>query len=137
MLFRSERSIIGEGTDIYGKVYNSVIGCGVTIGKDTIVRDSIIMNNTVIGDGCEVYKAIIAENVEVGNYVKLGFGEEVPNETDPHIYSNGIVTVGEKSVIPEGITVGKNSCIFGVTSKEDYPDNYLASGKTLIKAGDE
>ena len=81
--------------------------------------------------------AIIAENVEVGNYVKLGFGEEVPNETDPHIYSNGIVTVGEKSVIPEGITVGKNSCIFGVTSKEDYPDNYLASGKTLIKAGDE
>ena len=55
-----ERSIIGEGSEIYGKVYNSVIGCGVTIGKDSVVRDSIIMNNTVIGSGCELNKAIIA-----------------------------------------------------------------------------
>ena len=86
-----ERSIIGEGSDIYGKVYNSVIGCGVTIGKDTVVRDSIIMNGTVIGDGCELNKAIIAENVIVGNQVKLGIGAEAPNETDPHIYNNGIV----------------------------------------------
>ena len=128
---------MGEGTDIYGKVYNSVIGCGVTIGKDTIVRDSIIMNNTVIGAGCELYKAIVAEGAEIKDGVKLGYGDEVSNETDPHIYNSGIVTIGEKSVIPSGITVGKNSCIFGVTSKEDYPDNWLASGKTLIKAGEE
>ena len=132
-----ERSIVGEGTDIYGKVYNSVIGCGVTIGKDTIVRDSIIMNNTVIGAGCELYKAIVAEGAEIKDGVKLGYGDEVSNETDPHIYNSGIVTIGEKSVIPSGITVGKNSCIFGVISKEDYPDNWLASGKTLIKAGEE
>ena len=132
-----ERSIIGEGSEIYGKVYNSVIGCGVTIGKDTIVRDSIIMNNTVIGENCELYKAIVAENVDIGNYVKLGIGDEVPNETDPNIYNSGIVTIGEKSVIPDGITVGKNSCIFGVTSVDDFKDKYLASGKTLIKAGDD
>ena len=30
-----ERSIIGEGTEIYGKVYNSVIGCNVVIGAGT------------------------------------------------------------------------------------------------------
>ena len=132
-----ERSIIGEGSEIYGKVYNSVIGCGVTIGKDTVVRDSIIMNSTVIGDDCELNKAIIAENVKVGNQVKLGIGEEVPNETDPHIYNNSIVTIGEKSIIPDGITIGKNTCVFGVTTAEDFPDNCLASGKTFIKAGDE
>lgn len=132
-----ERSIIGEGTEVYGKVYNSVIGCGVTIGKDTVVRDSIIMNNTVIGEGCELNKVISAENVKIGNYVKLGVGDEVENETDPHIYNSGIVTIGEKSVIPEGITVGKNSCIFGITTWMDYQDKTLGSGKTLIKAGDE
>ena len=49
-----ERSIIGEGTDVYGKVYNSVIGCGVTIGKNTVIRDSIIMNRTQIGNDCEM-----------------------------------------------------------------------------------
>ncbi len=132
-----ERSIIGEGSNIYGKVYNSVIGCGVTIGEGTVVRDSIIMNETSIGKDCELYKAIIAENVVVNDNVKLGMGEEAPNETDPHIYNSGMVTIGEKSVIPKGIQVGKNSVIFGVTKPEDYDNGYLASGKTLIKAGDE
>lgn len=132
-----ERSIIGEGSEIYGEVYNSVIGCGVTIGKGSVVRDSIIMNNTVISEGCELNKAIVAENVVVGNDVRLGIGDEAENETDPHIYNNGIVTIGEKSVLPDGITVGKNSCIFGVTTLDDFHDKSLASGKTLIKAGEE
>ena len=131
-----ERSIIGEGSDIYGEVYNSVIGRGVTIGKGTVIRDSIIMNQTQIGEGCEINKAIIAENVVVGNQVKLGVGEETENDTAPHIYNHGLVTIGEKSVIPDGISVGKNSVISGVTAAADYEDSQLASGKTLIKAGE-
>ena len=132
-----ERSILGEGTEVYGEVYNSVIGCGVTIGKGSVVRDSIIMNNTVIKEGCELNKAIIAENVRIGSHVRLGVGDEAENETDPHIYNSGIVIIGEKSVLPDGVTVGKNSCIFGVTTLDDFQDKSLASGKTLIKAGDE
>ena len=131
-----ERSIIGEGSEVYGEVYNSVIGCGVTIGKGTVIRDSIIMNQTRIGEGCEINKAIIAENVVVGNQVKLGVGEEAENDTAPHIYNHGLVTIGEKSVIPDGISVGKNSVISGVTAAADYEDSQLASGKTLIKAGE-
>jgi len=132
-----EKSIIGEGTEIYGKVYNSVIGCGVTIGKDTVVRDSIIMNNSQIGDGCEMYKTIVAENVEIKNNSRFGIGDEVDNDEFPHIYNSGLVCIGEKSVVPAGITVGRNACIFGVTAPEDYTNNELPSGKNLIKAGDE
>ena len=128
------RCIIGEGTDVYGQVYNSVIGCGVTIGEGAVIRDSIIMNNTTIGAGCEINKAIVAENVQIGSNVKLGVGHEAENDTAPHIYSNGLVTVGEKSVIPDSVNVGKNTVIAGVTTAADYPDAYLASGKTLIKA---
>ncbi len=132
-----EKSIIGAGSTICGKVVNSVIGCGVTIGEGTIVRDSIIMNETVIGENCEIDKGIIAENVIIGDDVHLGVGEEVPNEADPHIYDHGLVTVGEKSRIPSHISAGKNSVIAGITSIEDYPEARLESGKTLIKAGDE
>lgn len=132
-----EKSIIGEGTTVLGKVYNSVIGCGITIGEGTVVRDSIIMNRTEIGNGCELNKAIIAEDVMIGNDVKLGVGEEAENESDPHIYNHGIVTVGEKSVIPDHVSIGKNSVVFGKTSQKDYENGYLASGKTMIKAGDE
>lgn len=131
-----ERSIIGEGTDIYGKVYNSVIGCGVTIGAGTVVRDSIIMNNTCVQSGCELNKAIVAENVVIEDNVRLGIGDEAENDSAPHIYNHGIVTVGEKSVVPKGVTVGKNTVISGVTTAEDYENSTLASGKTLIKAGE-
>ena len=132
-----EKSIIGEGSNIYGQVYNSVIGCGVTIGEGTVVRDSIIMNETEIGDNCEVNKAVIAEQVNIKDGVRIGIGEEAENETDPHIYNSGLVCIGEKSVIPSGVTIGKNACVFGVTGAEDYADMALASGKTLIKAGDK
>ncbi|MBO6090157.1 MAG: glucose-1-phosphate adenylyltransferase, partial [Lachnospiraceae bacterium] len=97
----------------------------------------IIMNDTCIGKNCEINKAIVAENVEIGNDVKLGVGEEVDNETDPHIYNHGLVTVGEKTVIPDGVCVGKNSVIAGNIKSEDLGNMSLASGKTLIKAGDE
>ena len=132
-----ERCIIGEGSTICGEVYNSVIGCDVTIGKGTVVRDSIIMNGTVIGENSELNKAIIAENVVVGNHVRLGIGDEVANETDPHIYTDGIVTIGEKTCIPDGVTVGKNTVISGNTTLDDYDNYNLYSGKSLVKAGDK
>lgn len=132
-----ERSIVGEGTTILGKVYNSVIGCGVTIGEDTVIRDSIIMNETTIGRNCEITKGILAENVVLEDNVVLGVGDEAENETDPHIYNHGLVTIGEKSIIPKGVSIGKNSVVFGVTTAEDYDNGSLASGKTLVKAGGE
>ena len=133
---RVEKSIIGEGATIEGEVINSVIGCGVHIGKGTVVKDSIIMNETYIGDNCEIYKGIIAENVTINDNVKLGVFEEAENDTHPDIYNHGIVTIGEHSVIPAGISVGKNTVIFGETTEKDYPGNKMDSGKTLIKAGD-
>ena len=132
-----EKCLIGEGSVICGKVYNSIIGCGVTIEEGTVIRDSIIMNDTTIGKNCEINKGIIAENVIIGNDVKLGVGEEIDNDTAPHIYNHGLVTIGEKTVVPNGVSVGKNSVVSGNTTVADYPDMYLGSGKTLIKAGDE
>ena len=48
-----------------------------------------------------------------------------------------ISTIGERSVVPNGITVGKNAVIFGVTTGLDYEGSCLPGGKTLIKAGEE
>jgi glucose-1-phosphate adenylyltransferase len=130
-----ERCIIGEGSEIYGQVYNSVVGCGVTIGEGTVVRDSIIMNQAIIGDGCVIEKAIIDENTEIGNNIKIGTLPEKENDTRPDIYNSGLVTIGEKSVIPSNVTIGKNAVITGKTVYEDYRDGVLDSGSTLIKVG--
>ena len=131
-----ERSIISNGSEIYGEVRNSVIGAGVVIGKGTVVRDSIIMQDTVIGENGVIDKSIIAENVRIGDHVTLGIGSDVPNKEKPAVYSFGLVTIGENSVIPSSVQIGKNTAISGITEAEDYPNGVLESGETLIKAGE-
>ena len=131
-----ERTIIGEGSEIHGRVTNSVIGSGVYIGEDVVVNNSIIMNGTVIKNGAKLEKAIVAENGVIEEYVELGVGNEAPNKTNPDIYNNGLVTVAENSVVPCNMRVGKNVCIIGKTTPEDYQNSYLASGETLIKVGE-
>ena len=131
-----EKSIIGNGTEIYGEVHNSVIGSGVTIEKGTVVRDSIIMKQAHVKEGCVIDKSIVAEKAIIGKNVVLGIGPDVPNKVKPNIYSFGLVTIGENSVIPDGVQIGKNTAISGVTESRDYPNGVLESGETLIKVGE-
>lgn len=130
-----EKSIISNGVEIYGEVHNSVIGAGVVIEKGAVIRDSIIMQDAVIGKDCVIDKSIIAENVVIGDNVTLGIGSDIPNKSKPNIYSFGLVTIAENSVIPSHVQIGKNTAISGVTVKEDYVNGLLESGETLIKAG--
>ena len=132
-----ERSIIGEGAEIYGEVHNSVIGADVTIEKGAVVRDSIIMKHTRIGAGSQIDKSIIAESVDIGENVVTGVGEEAPNVLKPAVYGFGLVTIAENSVIPSGVKIGKNTAISGETTVEDYPDGELVSGGAIVKKDGE
>ena len=130
-----EKSLISNSSEIYGDVHSSVLGAGVTVGKGSVVKDSIIMRDVTIGENCVINKAIIAEDTVIGDNVTFGVGSDVPNKLKPQIYAGGLVTVGENSVIPSGVQIGVNTAISGVTTKEDYKNSVLASGETLIKAG--
>jgi glucose-1-phosphate adenylyltransferase len=130
-----EKCIIGEGTEIYGQVYNSVIGSGVTIEPGAVVRNSIIMKDCVIGEGTVIDKSIVAENVKVGKNVQLGVGEYKDSKLNAKVYASDLVTIGENSVIPDNVKVGKNTAISGVTEAEDYVDGLLDSGDYIVKAG--
>ena len=131
-----ERSIISEGCDIAGEVYNSVIGANVTIKKGAVIRDSIVMQNTTIEEGAYLEKAIVAENVVIGAGSRVGVGAEAESRLDKKIYSFGIATIGENSVIPKNVTIGKNTAISGVTDESDYTNGELPSGDYIIKAGE-
>ncbi len=131
-----DRSIISNGSEIYGEVHSSVLGAGVTIGKGSVIRDSVIMRDVEIGEDCVIEKAIIAENVGIGDRVVIGIGSDIPNRMRPDIYNGGLSVIGEDSRIPSGVQIGKNTAVSGRTSAADYVDRVLPSGETLIKAGD-
>ena len=95
------------------------------------------MGSSYIDEGTVIDKSIIAENVKVGKNCKLGVGEEKPNNYKPDVYAFGLCTIGEDSVIPDSVSIGKNTAISGKTELSDYPNGLLDSGETLIKAGDK
>lgn len=128
-----DRCIVGEGSEIYGEVHDSVIGAGVTVKAGAVIRNSIIMRGTVIGENTRIDKAIIAEDANIGRDVQIGIGEEVPNVWKPQIYGWGLATIGEGSVVPDGISIGKNTVLSGITTPEDYTNGELPGGGALIK----
>lgn len=130
-----ETCILGEGTEIYGKVYNSVIGSNVIIGENTIVKDSIIMSSAQIKDNCEIYRSIIAEEAEIGNNVKIGVGEDIINKEQPKIYYSGISVVGERTNVPDNIIIGKNCAVYGKLNSENFENDRLESGNNIIIEG--
>ena len=96
------------------------------------------MRNSTIGENVTMDKAIIAEDVTIGNHVVIGCGEDVPNVLKPAVYSFGLATIGEHSVIPDHVRIGRNTAINGVTTAADYPDGELLSGQVIrVKDGDE
>ena len=132
---RVYRSLIGDGTEVFGEVTNSIIGSGVTIGKGAVVRDSIIMQNCEIKAGAILDRAIVAENSVIGEKSVIGCGDEVPNKVKPAIYSFGLAVIGENTTIPDNVKIGRNTAVTGSTVAEDYPGGSLASGEILDKAG--
>ena len=134
----TDRCIIGEGTEIYGEVHNSVIGPNVVISRGAVVEDSIIMRNSTVGENTILNKAIIAEDVTIGDNVTVGFGEEAENVLKPAVYAFGLATIGENSVIPDNVKIGRNTAISGVTTATNYPGGILASGQVIkVKDGEQ
>ncbi|MCR5452868.1 MAG: glucose-1-phosphate adenylyltransferase [Lachnospiraceae bacterium] len=130
------RAIIGAGDMIDGEVTGSVLGAGVIVEEGAVVKDSIIMKNTRICKGAYIEKSVIAEDCVIGEETKIGVGEFAESKLNSKVYAFDLAVVGEGSVIPAKVTIGKNTAIRGVTTDEDYPGAQLESGGYIIKAGE-
>jgi glucose-1-phosphate adenylyltransferase len=58
-------SLVNDGCVILGKVDHSVLFQGVTIGKHTVVKNSVLMPDSVIGTNVYIENAIIPSGLEV------------------------------------------------------------------------
>ncbi len=88
-----ENSAITEGSEIFGRVKNSVIGANVYVGYGAFVEDSVIMSDTKILDGAYVGNAIVGSDVEIGEGVHIGA---------PHADNAEIALIGARNVIEAG-----------------------------------
>ena len=94
-------SMISDGTIVLGKVHESILSSGVSVGKNAKVLGSIIMQNAVIEEGATVVNSIIAEGTVVKSGVTVGH-EEIELGKDM------ITVIGNFEVVEEDTKVGGN-----------------------------
>ncbi|MDE5578169.1 MAG: glucose-1-phosphate adenylyltransferase subunit GlgD [Oscillospiraceae bacterium] len=73
-----KNSLIGDGCIIEGTVENCVIFRGVKIGKGAVVKNSILMQDTVIGAKCDINNVITDKNVKIGDMRMLTGSQNYP-----------------------------------------------------------
>ena len=128
------RSLISHGCQIWGTVERSVLSPGVRVDPGAVVRDSIVMFDTVIRAGAVVDRAIIDKEVSIGPNAVVGMGTDydTPNRQEPGRLNAGITVVGKRAVIPAGVRVGRNVKVNeGVRPSDFGGRRTIASGGTV------
>lgn len=126
------KSLISHGCIIKGRVERSVLSPGVVVEEGAIVRDSIVMFDTLIGAGSFVDRAIIDKEVVVGRNCMIGHSDDMtPNKQEPDKLNTGISVIGKRSHLPDNLTVGRNCKIGADQHLEDFSGGTLASGETV------
>ncbi|MGM0420339.1 MAG: glucose-1-phosphate adenylyltransferase [Bacillota bacterium] len=96
-------SMINKGTKIQGEVQNSVIFYGVEIGRNAIIKDSVIMPNVKIEDGAYINKTIIGQDSVIKDSARIGVGK-TPEYKVTVIGEGEIIANGQ--VVEHGTVVG-------------------------------
>ena len=71
-------SLIADGCIIEGTVINSILFRGVKVGKDTVVKDCVLLQGTKVGENCSISSVIADKNVEISNEKVLTGSETYP-----------------------------------------------------------
>jgi glucose-1-phosphate adenylyltransferase len=127
------RSLISHGCVINGTVVNSVLSPGVRVEVGAVVRDSIVMFDSVIRSGAVVDRSILDKEVVVGPGAIVGEGPDftTPNRQEPARLFTGITVVGKRSVIPRNTRIGRNVKIGGDVRSTDFTSRVIKSGSTV------
>ncbi len=127
-------SLISTNCTIMGQVHNSVLSPGVVVEKDALVKDSIVMHDSVIRVGAHVDRCIIDKEVTVGRKAVVGVGDPsvVNVEYPTHVYS-GLTLVGKRAVIPNKAQIGTNCIIWSEAQEKDLHRRVLEDGQTIEK----
>jgi len=110
-LMKKQKINFFNGTDceIEGKIKNSTLGNEVSIGKDSVLDSTIVLDNVIIGKDVVLSNCIIGDNCEIGNHSHL---------------TNTVV--GDNEHIPEKTTLD-NQLIWTQTNPDGYPKKQIGN----------
>ena len=95
-------SIINKGTRVRGSVENSVLFYGSEVGRNAVIKDSVLMPNVTVEEGVHINKAIIGQNSVIEKEAVIGSGEDEELE---------VTVIGEGETIAGGEEIEHGSAI--------------------------
>jgi glucose-1-phosphate adenylyltransferase len=108
----------------------------VVVEEGAVVRDSIVLFDTVIGAGSVIDRSILDKEVVVGRNCRIGHGDDMtPNKQEPGRLNTGITLVGKRSRLPDNLTVGRNCKIGTDLRPQDFKTDTLESGDSVEDRG--
>src|SRR6188472_104321 len=127
------RSLISHGCVINGTVVNSVLSPGVRVDVGAVIRDSIVMFDSVIRSGAVVDRSILDKEVIVGPGAIVGDGPDfdTPNRQEPTRLNTGITVIGKRAMIPRGARIGRNVKVAGDVKSTDFASRVVKSGASV------
>lgn len=129
---RVVQSRINHGCVIHGTVRNSILFPGVCVEEGSVVEDSILMYDSCIGQNARLHKVIADVQVKVDRDAVIGAGRNVgANKEYPDLLNSGITIIGRNTAIPASARIGANCIIYPNKTPKDFPQQTLASGRTL------
>ncbi len=91
-------ALLSPGCRVHGRVERSVLAPGVIVEAGALVRDAVVLQDTRIGPGASVERAIVDEGVAVGEGARVG------GAGDLALVGQG-ARVGERAVVAPGTRV--------------------------------
>jgi len=125
-------SIISCGCVIEGRVEHSVLSPGVKVTEGAVVKDSIILSDSVVGPHSIIDYSILDKEVVVGAGCHLGCGDNFQiNRREPKVANTGITLVGKRAKVPPGVKMGRNCITYYGVTEDDFPGPEIQSGETI------
>jgi glucose-1-phosphate adenylyltransferase len=130
------RSLISHGCVVNGSVVNSVLSPGVVVDIGAVVRDSIILFDSIIRPGAVVDRSILDKEVTVGPGAIVGEGTDYDeaNRREPGRLNTGISVVGKRASVPRGVRIGRNVLIGEGVRATDFQSRVVRSGSTVERS---
>lgn len=125
-------NLLANGCIVNGVVERSVLSPGVRVETGAIVRDSVIMDDTIIEANAKVERAIIDKLVVIGEGAEVGYGvDNTPNRKHPGRLNTGLSVIGKWSNIPPKVKIGHNVIINANTTAKAFKKDVIDSGETI------
>ncbi len=114
-------SLISNGCWVEGIVERSILSPGVRVAEGAVVRDSVILADTVVEAGAVIDRCVVDKRVQVGAGARIGDGDDnSANKSLPEVLNTGLTMIGEKSVIPEGLVIGRNVVVHPASNEKTF-----------------